>query len=141
MFIVQALVHARTQYIVYFMLSAWLESAEHNGAARALPLDAKALPLRGATDIERRFALVRQELCSRSHTHATDVHALEDAVAAFAVACEKLRELSSPGRAARTSHDYPQNQDRRCVPGRRQFDALMAARDLCGAQRGGASVI
>ncbi|HYC49122.1 MAG TPA: hypothetical protein VED01_26895 [Burkholderiales bacterium] len=79
---------------MYFLLSAWLESIEHDGIARVLPHEAKALPVRDPADVSRRFALVRQALCSGSRRDAADVRALQDAAAAFAVACQKLRELA-----------------------------------------------
>ena len=95
MYIVQAIVLARTQYVVYFLLSAWLEALEHSGSARAIPREAKQLPLRGPTDVSRRLAVVRDKLGRRSVSAPDDLRALEDAAAALSVACEQLRDLSA----------------------------------------------
>ena len=93
LFIVQAILRARTELIVYFLLSSWLDSLEHNGAARAIPRAAKQLPVRGARDVRRRLAVVREQLDARSESAPGDLRALEDAAAALSVACEQLREL------------------------------------------------
>ena len=100
MFIIRALVLARTKYIVYFLLSAWLEALEHKQSARAIPAAAKELPLRGQADVTRRLAAVRDELEQSSASAPADVRALEDAAAALSVACEQLRELSAGNEAA-----------------------------------------
>src|SRR5688572_17362206 len=95
MFIVQAIVRAKTELIVYFLLSAWLESIDHDGRARAIPTRAKALPIRGMNDVRRRLALVREKIGERSAGSASDLHALEEAAAALSVACEQLRTLTT----------------------------------------------
>ena len=118
MFIVQALLLARTEYIVYFLLSTWFESLAHNGSGGRIPDEVKAFPLRDAADLSRRLAVVRQELCRRElHTHP-NVRALRDAAAVLAVACEKLRELSKSRRATDGSRDFAVlfTRDRRAAP-------------------------
>jgi hypothetical protein len=100
LFIVRAIVLARSKYIVYFLLSAWLEALEHKGRARALPREAKKLPLRGRADVSRRLAVVRNALDRGSASAHADVRALEDAAAALSVACEQLRELSAGSETA-----------------------------------------
>ena len=95
MFIIQAIVRAKTEIIVYFLLSAWLESLVHDGSARAIPRAATRLPVRGARDVRRRLGVVRETLGARSAGSPADLRTLEDAAAALAVACEQLRELQS----------------------------------------------
>ena len=92
-FIVQAILRARTELIVYFLLSSWLDSLEHKRGARAIPSAAKRLPIRGARDVRRRLEVVRQKLDARSESAPGDLRALEEAAAALSVACEQLREL------------------------------------------------
>ena len=87
---------ARTEYIVYFLLSSWLDTLEHNGRARAIPLGAKKLPIRGAGDVRRRVTLVREHLDRSSASTPLDLRELENAAAALSVACEQLRELARP---------------------------------------------
>ena len=93
MFIVQAILRARTELIVYFLLSTWLDSLEHKRGARAIPPAAKRLPIRGARDVRRRLEVVREKLDARSESAPGDLRALEEAAAALSVACEQLREL------------------------------------------------
>jgi len=94
MFIVEALLRARTRYAVFFLITAWLETRGRRDAARALPNETTALPLRGENDIRRRIAWVRDKLEERDAAGA-DLAALMEAAAALSVACERLRELTS----------------------------------------------
>ena len=94
MFIIEAILTARTEHIVYFLLAAWLEALEHDGHANAVPVEAKELPLRGHADVKRRLALLRQKLDRTQKYAAADLRRLRDVAAAFSVACERLRELS-----------------------------------------------
>ena len=94
MFIIQAILTARTEHIVYFLLAAWLEALEHDGHANAVPVEAKELPLRGHADVKRRLALLRQKLDRTQKYTAADLRRLRDVAAAFSVACERLREFS-----------------------------------------------
>ena len=43
MIIIQALRSARSEYVVYFLLSAWLEVLDHNGRGRHLPAEVKLM--------------------------------------------------------------------------------------------------
>jgi len=95
LFIIQALLRARTELIVYFLLSSWLDSLEHDGSARAIPRAAKQLPVRGERDVRRRLAVVREKLDARSPSAPADLRALEEAAAALGVACAQLRELQA----------------------------------------------
>jgi hypothetical protein len=94
--IIRAILLARTEYIVYFLLSSWLDTLEHSGRARAIPSEAKKLPIRGAGDVRRRVTLVREHLDRSSASTPLDLRELESAAAALSVACEQLRELARP---------------------------------------------
>jgi hypothetical protein len=94
--IVQALRSAQTEYVVYFLLSAWLEILEHNGRARSIPADVKSLPVRDAHDVYRRLRTTRQALAAAREIEPRDARALEDVAAAYAVAWDQLRTLSRP---------------------------------------------
>jgi len=95
MFIVQAIVRARTELIVYFLLSSWLDALDHDGRARAIPAKAKQLPIRGLRDVRQRLAAVREKIGQRSASSPSDMRSLEDAAAALSVACEQLRNLAT----------------------------------------------
>jgi hypothetical protein len=94
--IIRAILLARTEYIVYFLLSSWLEAVEHDGRARAIPTEAKRLPLRGAGDVRQRMSLVREHLDRDTASTPLALRELESAAAALSVACEQLRELARP---------------------------------------------
>ena len=106
MFIVKAILQARTEYIVYFLLAAWLEALEHDGHAQAVPLEAKRLPVRDAGDVKRRLAAVREKLDRHAAFSPAEVRALEDAAAALSVACQQLRELSAGPETAQLRKPY-----------------------------------
>ena len=93
MFIIEAILVAKTEHVVYFMLSAWLETLEHRGGASAIPVEVKRLPIRGLTDVRRRLACVREKL-DRDAVPAAEADILRIAAATFGVACEKLREFA-----------------------------------------------
>jgi hypothetical protein len=106
LFIVKAILQARTEYIIYFLLAAWLEALEHDGRARAVPLEAKRLPVRGAGDVSRRLAAVREKLDRHAAFTPAEASALEDAAAALSVACLQLRELSTGRETAQLRKPY-----------------------------------
>jgi len=91
--IIQALRSARSEYVVYFLLSAWLEVLDHNGRGRHLPAEVKLMPVRDARDVYTRLQAVRERLVSGAAVAPENVRALQDAAAALAVACDKLCEL------------------------------------------------
>jgi hypothetical protein len=91
--IIQALRSARSEYVVYFLLSAWLEVLDHNGRGRHLPAEVKLMPVRDARDVHNRLQVLRDRLVSGAAVAPENVRALQDAAAALAVACEKLCEL------------------------------------------------
>jgi hypothetical protein len=94
--IIQALRAASSEYVVYFLLAAWLESLEHGGRARCMPADARRLRIRDAHDVYARLRAIRERLVSGTEASPENARVLQDAAAAFAVACERLRELTEP---------------------------------------------
>jgi hypothetical protein len=102
LFIVQAILKARTEIIVYFLLSSWLESLGRDARARrTIPSDARKLPINGARDLERRLSLVRGQFERQPQSAARELRMLEEAAATLSVASEQIRELwrDSPGDA------------------------------------------
>jgi hypothetical protein len=91
--IVDAIRRARTEHVVYFLLSAWLETLVHTGRARALPADAARLPVREGREVPRRLHLIREKLACEKDLTPRRTRVLEDAARAFAVARDKLRDL------------------------------------------------
>jgi hypothetical protein len=97
--IVDAIRRARTEYVVYFLLSAWLETLAHTGRARALPAEAAQLPVRGSVDVRRRLRLIRDKLASGNDMAPQGMRVLQDAACALDAARFKLSHLW-----ARTRH-------------------------------------
>lgn len=93
MFIIQAILVAKTEHVVYFMLAAWLETLEHGRGAASMPVEARRLPIRGLADVRRRLGLVREKL-DRDAVSPADAEVLRVAAATFGIACETLREFS-----------------------------------------------
>lgn len=101
MFIIQAILLARTKCIVYFLLTSWLEGLQHDGRTHAILFKAIKLPIRGPGDVSRRVSLVREQLDRHLASAPSDLRALECTAAALSVACEQLRKLSG-GRETRS---------------------------------------
>ena len=101
MIIVDAIRRARTEYVVYFLLSAWLETLVYTGRARALPADAARLPVREGREVPRRLHLIREKLACEKDLTPRRARVLEDAARAFAVARDKLRDLRASARHRR----------------------------------------
>jgi hypothetical protein len=93
--IIEALRAARSEYVVYFLLSAWFEILDHNGRARSLSPVIKRLPVRDAPDVHTRLQAVREELASAEGSAPRKMRTLQDAAAALGVACDKLHELAA----------------------------------------------
>ena len=93
MIIVDAIRRASTEHVVYFLLSAWLETLVHTGRARALPAEAARLPVQGSVDVRRRLRIIREKLASDNDMAPQRVRVLEDAASALGAARVKLSYL------------------------------------------------
>jgi hypothetical protein len=100
MIIIDALKLASSEHVVYFLLTAYVETVEHRGlASRALPKEAKRMPVRDADDIMRRLRVLQAKRPAANARREAKM--IDDVVAAFSAAAEKLRALgarvSAPG--------------------------------------------
>ena len=93
MIIVDAIRRARTEHVVYFLLSAWLETLAHTGRARVLPDEAARMPVRSSVDVTRRLRLIREKLASDHEISPQRARVLEDAACALHAARIKLSDL------------------------------------------------
>ena len=75
MFIVQAILRARSPHVVYFLLASWLYTLGRDQRARVIPAEARKLPIDGAADVRRRVSVVREEL-DRLTAHIAQARAL-----------------------------------------------------------------
>jgi hypothetical protein len=88
--IIDAIRRARTEYVVHFLLSAWLETLQHTGRARAFPAGV-TLPIRDSRDVGHRLRRIRRKLAHDADTPPQSRRVLEDAARAFAVAWDRLK--------------------------------------------------
>ena len=61
MVIADAIREAETEYVVYFLLDAYLNSNSRRVALSELPAPISVLPLRGKNDAQARFILLKAE--------------------------------------------------------------------------------
>ena len=94
MIIVDAIRRARTEHVVYFLLSAWLEMLAHTGRARVLPDEAAArMPVRSSVDVTRRLRLIREKLASDHSIPRSAPECSRTAACALHAARIKLSDL------------------------------------------------
>ncbi|HEX2827635.1 MAG TPA: hypothetical protein VHP37_14885 [Burkholderiales bacterium] len=103
MIIIDALKLAASEHIVYFLLTAYVETVEYRGgAARAVPEDATRMPVRDAGDVMRRLSLLRSR---RAVTTAPrDAKMIDEVTSAFSAAADRLCTLPAV-RSSRRLHD------------------------------------
>lgn len=92
MIIIDALKLAASEHIVYFLLTAYVETVEHRGvAARAVPEDAKRMPVRDAGDVMHRLSLLRSRRAAT--TAPREARMIDEVAAAFSAAADRLCTL------------------------------------------------
>jgi hypothetical protein len=106
MIIIDALKLAASEHIVYFLLTAYVETVEHRAAAaRAVPDEAKRMPVRDANDVFWRLRALRS---TRAVTTAPrEAKMIEEVLSAFSAAADRLCTLpvTRPSRRLHESRD------------------------------------
>jgi hypothetical protein len=91
MSITEALMTAQSEYPIYFLLTAYVESALHG---TALPARMLALPVRDAADVRARLDLLLAQLGRCAWTgDAASRPIVQDAVRVFGAASRRLHAL------------------------------------------------
>jgi hypothetical protein len=94
MIIIDALKLAKTEHVVYFLLTAYIETVGHRGAtARVLPKEARRMPVRDADDVARRLRVLRGK--RGGFKARRNAKAIDEVVSAFSAAAERLRALGA----------------------------------------------
>ena len=94
MIIIDALKLATTEHVVYFLLTAYVETVEHSGpSARALPKEARRMPVRDASDVVRRLRVLQVK--RSSFKVPREVRLIDEVVSAFSAAADRLRALGA----------------------------------------------
>lgn len=98
MTLTDALNQAQTKHVVYFLLTAYVESLGWYAAARSsLPAPVMRLPVREMTDVFRRLDALRRLLRRHVHEPPGMRDVIEEAVEIFGAATRRLSLLARPG--------------------------------------------
>jgi hypothetical protein len=94
MMICDAMLSADSEYVIYFLLSAYLETTQFGGK---LPECLTKLPLAGLSDVERRFqltiALTMKSTLPAGHSNNRAGKVIEEALQTFEAALNRLNAL------------------------------------------------
>jgi hypothetical protein len=95
--IIDAIRLAHTEHIVYFLLTAYVETLEHYDSVRSsLPARVKRLPMAGKKDVVERLRALRDARVTRAQ-RATKVRAvIQEACEVFSAGLERLSTLQEP---------------------------------------------
>ncbi len=92
--ICDAMLSADSEYVIYFLLSAYLETTQFGGK---LPECLTKLPLAGLSDVERRFqltiALTMKSTLPAGHSNNRAGKVIEEALQTFEAALNRLNAL------------------------------------------------
>lgn len=98
MTITDALNQAQTSHVIYFLLTAYLESLAWCHPPRSgLPARVLRLPLDGITDVIKRLHALRRVLQRNAHRVPGLGAVLEEAVEIFSTASQRLTSLAHGG--------------------------------------------
>ena len=94
MTITDALKQARTHHVVYFLLTAYVESLGWYDPPRSsLPARVMRLPVRSVADVVKRLNALRRVLRRRAHEASSVGRVIEEAVEIFSTASQRLMSL------------------------------------------------
>ena len=100
MVIAAAIREAETEYVVYFLLEAYLATANQRAALTTLPAHITTLPLVGRHDGQSRVALLTHELAAATTRRDDEACcAIEEALSVLSAALHRLDTLSMRPRA------------------------------------------
>ena len=99
MVIANAIREAETEYVVFFLLEAYLNCESRRAALKNLPAQIGAVPLTGIPDAQSRRTLLLHELDIASR-RPDDVSAIQEALGVFTAAVQRLHSLDSMKSAA-----------------------------------------
>lgn len=91
--ITDAIKHAQTKHVVYFLLTAYVEAVDHIDRKRGLPKPVKRLPIAGRGDVNERLGVLRDVLTTPVVRPSDDTPMLKEAADVFSVASEQLETL------------------------------------------------
>ena len=94
MVIAAAIREAETEYVVYFLLEAYLNTASRRAALQSVPERIIMLPLTGRHDAKLRFALLTTEVDARAGRPDDEAGpAIREAAMVFSTAVRRLESL------------------------------------------------
>jgi hypothetical protein len=104
MVIADAIREAETEYVVYFLLDAYLNSNSRRAALSHLPAPISVLPLRGQNDTKARFILLESEFAAATKRRDDQTSgAIKEALRVFGAAVQRLQSLDMEGSSTATT--------------------------------------
>ena len=90
--IADAMRAAQTEYVVYFLLTAYLEARVHDRILHG-PDAMTRLPVRSEAEVDERLLILQHVLLERTTPHASRLPGLREAAEVFSAAKERLVAL------------------------------------------------
>jgi hypothetical protein len=91
-----AIKHADTEYVVFFLLTAYVETLVYYDPPRSwLPNEVKRLPIAGQNDVAERRSALRRATHARRGEPSRGLLVLQEAIEVFNAAAGRLEELRS----------------------------------------------
>ena len=96
MTIVNAIRLAHTEHVVYFLLTAYVETLDHHDSVRSsLPAPVKRLPMAGKIDVVERLRALRDAAVAHAQSACNVRVVIQEAVEVFSAAVQRLRTLQT----------------------------------------------
>jgi hypothetical protein len=89
----EAIEQARSEYHVYFLLTAYIENLHHSDCASVLPAHLTALPLNGVSDLKQRHDVLGVVIAMLFQDVRSAEGVIRDAHVLFGAALQRLRLL------------------------------------------------
>jgi hypothetical protein len=96
MVIAEAIREAETEYVVYFLLDAYLHTGDRRTALKKISAEISILPVRGRNDVHSRYVMLKSAL--NEAAEAGDVKAataIKEALMVFGAAVQRLESLAT----------------------------------------------
>ena len=90
----RAMNYASSDYVVFFLTTAYIEALQHADCASALPTHLTTLPLDGMRDLKRRRDVLQALIAMYYPEQHASGSVLEEAQEVFETALRRLRALS-----------------------------------------------
>jgi hypothetical protein len=98
--ITDVITQANTQYVIYFLLAAYLESLDHLSMTLGLPAWVKRFPIHGLDDVDERLAFFLHTAKKMGNGASWEPAIVDEAADVFGAASRRLSLLEPEQRPA-----------------------------------------